>query len=116
MRLMVQHAQLGPIDLASRTGPSCNLPNSPVEEPLSFSGPANGAHVSGVTEVYPGADVAPSVILPIPTVWWLRPVSSAWRVGAHSAVVWKRLNFNPPAASRSAFGVAQGPPNALDAP
>ena len=53
---------------------------------------------------------------PMPTTWWLRPLSSAARVGEHSAVVWKRLNFRPPAASRSALGVAHGPPNALDAP
>jgi hypothetical protein len=53
---------------------------------------------------------------PIPTVWWLRPLSSAARVGEHNAVVWKRLNFRPPAARRSAFGVAHGPPNALDEP
>ena len=52
---------------------------------------------------------------PIPTVWWLRPVRSAWRVGAHSAVVWKRLYLRPCPASRSAVGVAHGPPNALDA-
>ena len=25
----------------------------------------------------------------IPTVWWLRPVSSAARVGEHSGVTWK---------------------------
>ena len=52
---------------------------------------------------------------PIPTVWWFRPDSSAARVGAHSAVVWKRLYFRPFPASRSAVGVAHGPPNALDA-
>ena len=52
----------------------------------------------------------------MPTVWWLRPLSSAARVGEQSAVVWKRLNFSPPAARRSAFGVAHGPPNALEAP
>ena len=52
---------------------------------------------------------------PIPTEWWLRPVSKAARVGAHSAVVWKRLYFRPFPASRSAVGVAHGPPNALDA-
>ena len=33
---------------------------------------------------------------PMPTEWWLRPVSSACRVGEHSAVVWNRLNFSPP--------------------
>ena len=55
-------------------------------------------------------------MLPIPTEWWLRPLSSAARVGAHSAVVWNRLYVSPPAASRSAVGVWHGPPNALDAP
>ena len=62
----------------------------------------------------PGADVAISVIAPMPTEWWLRPVSIAWRVGEHSAVVWKRLSFRPFAASRSAIGVLHGPPNADD--
>src|SRR3954468_6756121 len=52
---------------------------------------------------------------PIPTVWWLRPDNRAARVGAHSAVVWKRLYFRPFPASRSAVGVAHGPPNALEA-
>src|SRR4051812_49511307 len=52
---------------------------------------------------------------PIPTEWWLQPDSKAARVGAHRAVVWKRLYFSPPAASRSAVGVAHGPPNALEA-
>src|SRR5947209_15435545 len=52
---------------------------------------------------------------PIPTEWWLRPDSNAARVGAHNAVVWKRLYFKPFPASRSAVGVAHGPPNALDA-
>ena len=50
------------------------------------------------------------------TEWWLRPVSSACRVGEHSAVVWKRLNLRPFSARRSAVGVWIGPPNALDAP
>src|SRR3954451_17283286 len=40
----------------------------------------------------------------------------AARVGEQSAVVWKRVYFNPCTASRSAFGVWQGPPNALEAP
>src|SRR6476659_1595306 len=53
---------------------------------------------------------------PIPTAWWLRPESIAARVGEQSAVVWKRLYLRPFAASFSALGVAQGPPNALDAP
>ena len=72
--------------------------------------------MSGRIELYPGADVAISVMPPMPTAWWLRPVSSAWRVGEHSAVVWKRLNFSPCAASRSNAGVRHGPPNALVEP
>jgi hypothetical protein len=35
----------------------------------------------------------------------LRPLSSAARVGEHSAVVWNRVYFRPPAASFSKFGV-----------
>src|SRR3954449_2333645 len=52
---------------------------------------------------------------PIPTVAGPRPGRTAARVGAHRAVVWNRLYFRPPAASRSAVGVLHGPPNALDA-
>jgi hypothetical protein len=46
----------------------------------------------------------------------LRPVSSAWRVGEHSAVVWNRVYFRPLAASFSKLGVSHGPPKALLAP
>src|SRR5687768_11788440 len=53
---------------------------------------------------------------PMPTEGWLRAVSNAWRVGEHSAVVWKRVNVNPLAASFSAEGVWHGPPKALLAP
>src|SRR3954452_24742083 len=52
----------------------------------------------------------------MPTEWWLRLDRNAARVGAHNAVVWKRLYVKPLPASRSAVGVAHGPPNALDAP
>ena len=72
--------------------------------------------VLGRRELCPGAEVAVSVMLPMPAEWWLRPVSSAWRVGAHRAVVWNRLKRSPPAASRSAVGVLHGPPNAPEAP
>ena len=67
------------------------MPNCAVEYPFSFSVIASGAFVFGRSELFPGADVAVSVIEPIPTEWWFRPDSSAARVGAHSAVVWKRL-------------------------
>jgi hypothetical protein len=33
----------------------------------------------GSTELYPGAPLAISVMLPIPAEWWLRPVSSRCR-------------------------------------
>ena len=52
----------------------------------------------------------------MPTLWWLRPLSSAARVGEHRAVVWNRVYLSPSAASRSNVGVLHGPPNALDAP
>ena len=55
-------------------------------------------------------------MLPMPAEWWLRPVSNAWRVGEHSAVVWKRVYFRPLAASFSTVGVWQGPPKALEEP
>ena len=98
------------------TGTSWHLPNWAVEYPFNLRVIASGAFVFGRTELLPGAEVAVSVMLPIPTEWWLRPESNAARVGAHRAVVWKRLYFRPPAASRSAFGVRHGPPNVLAAP
>jgi len=52
----------------------------------------------------------------MPAEWWLRPVSSAWRVGEQSAVVWKRLYFKPFAASFSKVGVWHGPPKTLAEP
>ena len=67
------------------------MPNCAVEKPFSFSVIASGALVFGRSELLPGADVAVSVIEPMPTEWWFRPDSSAARVGAQSAVVWKRL-------------------------
>src|SRR5215468_5667517 len=70
----------------------------------------------GMIDVYPGYPVANSVMLPMPTLWWLRPVRSAARVGEHSAVVWNSLKRRPFAATRSRAGVGIGPPKALDAP
>src|ERR1700683_2914634 len=77
---------------------------------------ASGALVFDRRELCPGAQVAVSVMLPIETEWWLRPVSRACLVGAHRAVVWKRVYFSPRLANLSAFGVLQGPPKALEAP
>ena len=48
--------------------------------------------------------------MPIPTRWWLRPVSSAARVGEQMAVVWKLVNRNPRSASRSNVGVSRSDP------
>jgi hypothetical protein len=70
----------------------------------------------GRTLVCPGAAVAFSVMWPIPTAWWLRPLIIAARVGEHSAVVWNRVYFSPCAATRSATGISHGPPKALPAP
>ena len=67
----------------------------------------------GRTPVLPGNAVASSMIAPALLAWWLWPVSSATRVGLHSAVVWKRLYRSPPFASFSSVGMLIGPPNAL---
>ena len=62
-----------------------------MEYPFSFNVIGNVAFVFARTPLDPGADVAASVTMPIPTEWWFRPLSSAARVGAHNAVVWNRL-------------------------
>ena len=46
----------------------------------------------------------------MPTVWGLRPVSSAARVGEHIGVTWKLVKRSPPAASASMLGVAMVEP------
>src|SRR5258708_4788084 len=112
----VGHASKGPAGLVSQTGTSWHLPNWAVAYPLSLSVRASGEQVFGRIELYPGDPLAISVIPPIPTVWWLRPVSNACRVGEQSAAVWKRLNLRPPAARRSAVGVLHGPLKALEEP
>ena len=56
------------------------------------------------------------MIEPVLTVWWFRPVLSAFRVGEHSAVVWKLLKRSPDAARISIVGVRMGPPNVLGPP
>src|SRR6266850_4759047 len=95
----------GPIGVVSNTGTSWHLPNCAVEYPLSLRISASGAQVLGRSELYPGAEVAISVMPPMPTAWWLRPDNIAARVGEQSAVVWKRVYFSPSRASRSAVGV-----------
>jgi hypothetical protein len=52
--------------LVCHTGTSWHLPNCAVAYPLSLSTSANGAAVFGRNELYPGADVAISVIPPMP--------------------------------------------------
>ena len=50
---------------------------------LAFPAGAQG----GMTPVYPSQLTARSAIVPEPTRWWLRPVSSAARVGEQIDVV-----------------------------
>jgi len=57
----------GPIGLVSHTGTSWHFPNAAVLYPLSFNLSASGAALAGRIELYPGADVAISVIPPMPT-------------------------------------------------
>jgi hypothetical protein len=65
---------------------------------------------AGIRAVYPGAEVGMSATKPMPTEWWLRPVSNAARVGEHIAVTWNLLYRNPFAASRSIVGVSMSDP------
>ena len=81
----------GPTGLISDGGVWCHLPNAAVEYPLPCRVRAIVAALRGRKPEYPGADVAISVVPPMPTEWWLRPVIRAWRVGEHSAVTWKRV-------------------------
>ncbi len=66
--------------------------------------------------MYAGKPLENSPTEPKPTEWWLRPVSSAARVGEQSAVTWKRLYLRPPSPMRSKFGVEIAPPNELGWP
>src|SRR5215469_7601209 len=74
------------------------------------------AQVLGIIPVAPGHDVANSVMTPIFTEWWFRPVSNAARVGEHSAVVCMWLYRRPAFATRSVVGILTKPPNALGMP
>jgi len=65
---------------------------------------------------FPGNAVASSMMAPVFTTWWLRPVRSAMRVGEQRAVVWYWLNFRPAAARESITGIGIGPPKALGWP
>ncbi len=59
--------------------------------PLSLRTRGRGAQSRGRMAEYPGNPPANSPMEPKPTAWLLRPVSSAARVGEHSAVTWNRL-------------------------
>jgi hypothetical protein len=48
--------------------------------------------------------------MPIPTRWWLRPVSRQARVGEQMAVVWKLVSCTPRSARASMCGVAMSEP------
>ena len=52
----------------------------------------------------------------IPTVVWLRPVSSAARVDEQIAVVWNCVYRSPPSHNRFNVGISIGPPNGSSAP
>ena len=68
--------------------------------PLSRKIRGSGAQSRGSMAVYPGNPPENSPTEPKPTVWLFRPVSSAARVGEHSAVTWNRLYRRPPSAIR----------------
>lgn len=56
-----------------------------------------------------GEAVDCSATTPKPTEWWLRPVSSAARVGEQSAVEWKFVKRRPLVATQSRAGVGITP-------
>ena len=60
--------------------------------------------------------MAISPTTPNPTLWWLRPVISAARVGEQSDVEWKLVYRRPLSAMRSSAGVGMTPPKVLGAP
>ena len=64
----------------------------------------------------PGKPLAASAMQAIPTVVWLRPVSSDARVDEQIAVVWNCVYFSPPSHNRFNVGVSIGPPNGSSAP
>jgi hypothetical protein len=74
------------------------LPNAAVLYPLSRKIRGSGAQSCGRVAEYPGNPPANSPTEPTPTVWLFRPVSSAARVGEHSAVTWNRLYRSPASA------------------
>ena len=85
--------------------------------PTAYAAHPSGVSIAGrnpwrgeIVESYPGNPSARSMMRPIPTLWWLRPVSTHARVGEHSPVVWKLVNVRPPAASRSNVGVSMFDP------
>ena len=110
------HASKGPSGEDCQTGTSWHLPNWAVEYPLSFRVIANGAFVLGRNELLPGAEVAVSVMLPMPTEWWLRPgeerlASGRAQCGGVEALVPQTPGGEPVGRRR-----ASGPPNLLEAP
>ena len=80
-------------------------------QPRSPSTSAIVAHSNGMCPLELGKPDAASVMLAIPFVVWLRPVSRHERVGEHSAVVWKFVYVRPCSAIRLMFGVSISPPN-----
>ena len=76
-----------PEGLTSQAAVSWLLPKAAVAKPFSRSISASGATRFGRCPVCPGKAVAISTTAPMLHMWWLRPVSSAARVGEQSAVV-----------------------------
>ena len=64
----------------------------------------------------PGAPVAISVMPAMPTEWWLRPVSNAWRVGELMRGGVETVILQPGCSQLFSGRHRQGPPKALEAP
>ena len=87
----VGQRSVGPDTLTSHGAVSCDLPNAAVAYPFNRRISATGVMLLGRTPLLPGNAVAMSITAPALAEWWLRPVSSATRVGEQSAATWKLL-------------------------
>ena len=70
----------------------------------------------GIKPLYPGKPEAASVMIAMPFLWGLRPVSRHDRVGEHSAVVWKFVYVRPRSWIRRMLGISTRPPYTSQAP
>ncbi len=92
------------------SGATCHLPTAIVLNPASASISATVAAAWVIRPRPLGKPLSKLDSMRMPTLWWLRPVSTLARVGEHSGEVWKLVYRSPEAASRSIVGVSISAP------